>query len=36
MDDALVVLYDRGLISREEAEARAEHKQTMQQHLSRR
>ena len=33
MDDALVALYDRGLISAEEAEARAEQKQTMRQHL---
>ncbi|MEY2481985.1 MAG: twitching motility protein PilT [Verrucomicrobiota bacterium] len=33
MDDALVALYDRGLISRDEAEARAEQKQSMRQHL---
>src|SRR5213595_2914563 len=33
MDDALIDLYDRGLISSEEAYARADQKQTMRQHL---
>ena len=33
MDDALVDLFDRGLISAEEAYARADQKQTMRQHL---
>jgi twitching motility protein PilT len=35
MDDALMALYDRGAISRDEAYARAEQKQSMEQHLSR-
>jgi twitching motility protein PilT len=35
MDDALIELYDRGLISGEEAYARAEQKQLMRQHISR-
>ncbi len=34
MDDALVDLYDRGIISGDEAYARAEQKQLMRQHLS--
>ena len=33
MDDALIDLYDRGLISKEEAYARADQKQMMRQHL---
>ena len=33
MDDTLIDLYDRGLISSEEAYARADQKQTMRQHL---
>jgi len=33
MDDALIDLYDRGLITSEEAYARADQKQTMRQHL---
>jgi twitching motility protein PilT len=33
MDDALIDLYDRGLISREEAYARADQKQMMRKHL---
>ena len=33
MDDALIDLYDRGLISREEAYARADQKRIMRQHL---
>ena len=33
MDDALIDLYDRGLISREEAYARADQKQMMRQHV---
>ncbi len=33
MDDALTDLSDRGIISGEEAYARAEQKQTMRQHL---
>jgi twitching motility protein PilT len=33
MDDALIDLYDRGLISAEEAYARADQKQTMRQYL---
>lgn len=34
MDDALMALYDRGAISREEALVRAEQKQAMRQHLN--
>jgi len=33
MDDTLIELYDRGLISAEEAYARAEQKQTVRLHL---
>jgi hypothetical protein len=33
MDDALIDLYDRGLISGEEAYARADQKQMMRQHV---
>ena len=35
MDDALMALFDRGAISSDEAYARAEQKQAMEQHLSR-
>jgi Tfp pilus assembly ATPase PilU len=33
MDDALIDLYDDGLITREEAYARADQKQMMREHL---
>lgn len=35
MDDALIDLYDRGVISGDEAYARAEQKQMMRQHVAR-
>jgi twitching motility protein PilT len=34
MDDSLMDLYDRGIISQEEALARAEQKQLMKQHFA--
>jgi twitching motility protein PilT len=33
MDDALIDLYDRGLISQEEAYARADQKEMMREHI---
>jgi len=33
MDDTLIALYQRGLISAEEAYARAEHKDVVRQHM---